>query len=232
MAMAILGCPGWPIGIARPVSGSGSEPGLAFYSPLTSSLDATFGGGSLTGTAAGSAAISGGYLQMHLPGINYLTYAGAGNADGAIQTGAIRFTLKPNYSGSPTGANMALFSIAKAHGDAKNLIYIHHNTSGTLVVQCLDSAGSFIINVGLGAWSPTSGTDYLFEYNWDYTAGAHRLFIDGVQLGSTIGTTGTRSADIGLIRLGSLYDGTVNANYKMKEVRIYNTVQHTANYTP
>jgi hypothetical protein len=75
---------------------------------------------------------------------------------------------------------------------------------------------------------------YEFELNWDITAGASRLFVNGKQFGATITATGVRNSSIGLLRVGGGYDSTspLASNFGIEKLIIFNTVQNTADYTP
>jgi len=58
------------------------------------------------------------------------------------------------------------------------------------------------------------------------------LFIDGTQFGSTLSNTGTRSADIGLLRIGENVSPTSLSDFLADDLQIFSTVQHTSDYTP
>ncbi|MDR3540318.1 MAG: hypothetical protein P4L69_05045, partial [Desulfosporosinus sp.] len=80
----------------------------------------------------------------------------------------------------------------------------------------------------LGTWACTANQEYEFELNWDVNAGvaATRLFIDGVQLGSTITNSYTRDSTYTSIELNS------ELAYSVRDIVMFTTVQHTANYIP
>lgn len=195
-----------------------------------SDINLLWGGGTLTGTAVLGAGVSGGKLNLIFSDARYVDYDANLNAD-TQQVGAIKFKLTPNYTGSPA-ANKSFVTICKAASDGINYITPYHTTTGGFMVVVNDSTGSAIFNTNFGAWSPTSGVEYEIEFNWDITIGASRLFIDGVQLGSTETSTGTRDSNIGLLRVGSNFTGVLVSNFKIDDLVIYDAVQHTANYTP
>lgn len=198
-----------------------------------------YGGGSLTGTASGAViAASGGEFSQGALNCNggtvkYVYYTATGNADSA-QVGAISMWIKPNYSGVPAGVRQ-FFSISKDHSTLPNLIESYHNSGdGHVWFRCFDSAGSSIFSADLGVWTPVSGTQYYFEWNYDITLGASRLFIgvasgNATQLGATQSATGTRSsANIGFFNLGTDRTLVVATDMQFSDVTVYNTVQHTA----
>jgi hypothetical protein len=208
------------------------RPGNAtFHANYNSNINGNWGGGTLTGNAVGGASVSGGKLDLKGGTVQYVDYNADLNAD-SQQVGTIRFKLTPNYSGTPAGSR-AIFNISKAAGDNDNTIYLYHSVIGPLYLTIIDSTGAYILNTAnLGGWSPVLGTEYEFELNWDITTGATRLFIDGVQKGSTQTATGTRDSGIGLLRIGGNLSGTVTSDCEINDLIIFSTVQHTANYTP
>ena len=94
-----------------------------------------------------------------------------------------------------------------------------------------NSSGSEITSQLLPVWSPTAGQEYEFELNWDITNGEIRLFVDGVQHGSTITATGTRSSDIGLVRVGTTWHAiSFPPDCEIDDFSIFDKVQHTSDY--
>lgn len=200
-----------------------------FFVDYNTSINGKWGLGTLTGTAFNGAAIDGnGFLDLTGgSAAKYVTYPAASNGE-LVQTGCIRFTIKPNYSGAPSAIQL-IAGVEKTSGNV-NRIFIGHHSGGYIYAYIYDSTGTAIINgTNLGAWSPTSGTEYEFEYNFDVTNGATRLFIDGTQLGATQTDTGTRSTDIDNIRIGSLFG--LNTDFSINEVALFNKVQHITNFS-
>jgi hypothetical protein len=199
-------------------------------------VDGVWGNGTLTGTPTGSPAIVGGKLDL-TGGVNkYVTYAASGNVTAALQTGAIRFRVTPNYSGTPS-ARQNFFSIGGVTVNSTLSVY-HDSSTGYIYVSIYNSSGVAIysgyIQAGL-YWVPVSGTEYEFELNYDVTAGTIRLFINGTLWGTAVSGTGTRSAG----NLSSIWIGAIRGaapapsnNFSIRNVLFFDTVQHTANYTP
>lgn len=206
-------------------------PGETFFADFSANQNASYGNGSLTGTLTGAATWSSG--KVNFAGgatANKLDFSAVSNAQ-ATQTGAIRLRVTPNYSGTPSG-NQPLVGIFK-DGALQNHIAVWHTASGDIQLFLRDSAATSIITYVAGTWSPVAGTEYEFELNWDVTVGATRIFIDGVQKGTTQTNTFTRTTDVDVMRFGTNYNNTITgANFKINDVSIFNTVQHTANYTP
>lgn len=202
-----------------------------FGATYTSSINGNWGGGTLTGTAFGGATVGGGKLDLKGGTVKYVDYSGTGNA-GSPQVGCIRFKYTPNYSGVPS-SDQNMFCISLGLDNDNNSLVIRHNSvTGNIFLRTCNSTGNYIdANVQVGAWSPVSGTEYEIEYNYDFTAGAGRIFINGVQIGSTTTSTGTRTSSIGNIRIGNFNTSNFTANFEINDFEIFSTVQHTANYT-
>jgi len=194
------------------------------WATYTTDVDLSYGGGSITGTAVG-ATVSGG--QLDITGSKYVSYSGTDNFNNA-QTGAIRFKLTPKYSGTPA-ASYYIFSQAKAQGDPDNRMQLISAVSGAITFTVLDqNAVSIMSKVFL--WSPIADQTYEFEINYDL-AGTTRIFVDGV-VKATSTDTGTRSSDIEWFALGTDYTATQDSNFLIEDLIVFDTVQHTTNYTP
>ena len=202
-----------------------------FGAAYTNNINGNWGGGVLAGTAFGGAAVSGGKLDLAHADKRYVNYACLGNAN-SQQTGCVRLKYTPNYSGAPA-SDRWIFSISKAHNDIKNQIALRHrNSASALCLHVYNSAGVLLVETLWTSFSPVAGTEYELEINWDLTVGAIRLFINGVQSGATYTTTGVRDPNIGLLRIGCNYNGTAISDFKIDDLMIFSTVQHTSNYTP
>ncbi len=199
-----------------------------FHANYSANINGTWGNGVLTGTATGSAAILSGKLDLSFDDLRFVTYAALNNAS-FVQTGTIEFKVTPNYSGSPTTEQY--FVTVYTPSTNNNTYFIQHSAAGTLIILGYSSSGALVLVATLGAWVPTAGVEYEFSANFDFTAGAHRLFIDGVQLGATNTSTGTRSSAATKIAVGTNQAEVKTANFKIDDVLIFDTVQHTANYT-
>lgn len=190
--------------------------------------DANWGDGTLTGTKEANTTVSGGYLNCDISTGN-ACFWDEDNLTNTDQTGAIRFVFQPSYSGTPP-ASRGLFTVFKTSSN-NNKFNLYHNSSGFITIQGYDSTGTIQINNVLAAWNPTSGQDYEFELNYDLTAGATRVFIDGTRIGATLSNTYTRSdTDLNAFLIGNI-STTEYANGKFAYVTYYNAVQHTSNYT-
>ena len=196
----------------------------------TNDINLNWGNGTLTGTGTGSPTVSGGKLDLR-GSTKFVQYSGTGNSD-SMQVGCIRFMYTPNYSGATAG-DKTLYSCSQSVVSLNNLIYLRHDSTAHLVLTIKNNAAADIIaSVDIGWWNCVSGTEYEFELDYDLTSGATRLFKDGVQFGSTMVQTGTRSGTVGIFNIGAYYNGTNIVNGYFDKVKIFSTVQHTSNYTP
>jgi len=212
-------------GVARQI-----DPGITFAHHFAA-LDASWGDGTLTHTVIGATpSVSSNRLigdQSDIRGIKFPTASNFANTD----VGAIRFIVRPNYSGTPAAVRM-FFDIGNATNTVNRIRVLHNSAGGVIQATVYASSGAVIAEVNQ-AWSPTAGQEYEFELNWDVTAGATRLFIDGTQFGTTQVGTGTRTlASLTNIWLNTNRVETSTSNQDLGSFAIFSAVQHTANYTP
>ena len=213
------------VGTLKDISPTGSTCAAVY----TDSIDLLWGDGVTTGVGVGSPIVTAGQLDLTGPSNQYVDYDADLNAD-SQQVGCMRMDYYPNYSGNPS-ATQFIFGIFKAHNVSANSIQIHHNTDGTITLRMKNSAGGTIVQASIGAWSPTAGTKYVLELNWNLTSGSSKLYINGVQFGSTRAETGTRDGNIGLLRIGQHVNGTNGqSDFLADNLVCFPTVQHTSNH--
>lgn len=197
---------------------------------FTSGLNAAYAQGSLTGTAIGAGAVVGAVLKGDSTSPKGAFWSGAGGNVFSAQKGAIKLKWRPNYTGAPA-SNAHIFTMRKAISDNSSLLNIYHSST-LLLCTIYNSSATQVITI-FGNFSPVSGTWYEIELDYDLDAGATRLFIDGVQVGSTSAVTATRNiADCLQCCLGSNVLNTLGANSDFDDLILFNDVQHTAGYTP
>jgi hypothetical protein len=203
-----------------------------FGATYTNNINGNWGNGTLTGAAVGGASVASGKLDLAYGDLRYVDYNADLNAD-SQQEGAVRVKYTPNYSGSPASAQ-CIFTICETAGSTNNLIEVRHLTTGKIGINIYNSAGTPIVSYLTGpTWSPTSSTDYELELNWDITSGETTFYIDGSRYGAAQTATGTRGSSIGLFRLGSRYNATDTSNFKLDDVLVFSTSQHSGvSYTP
>ena len=203
---------------------------IIFYSSFNSSIDAVWGDGNLVATGYNSISYGAGgkfgnALLLTTNDNRYLTYSSVDNFP--ILIGTISFWIKPNYSGSPIN-NQEIFSVYKSDTD-ENKITFTHNTDGNLILLCYDYDENLIINHNFGNFTPNTYDIYNFELDFDFYNGETRLFINGVQKGTTNNNNLTRDTDYEFIQIGS---STLNNNFLIDELIIYNKIINTSTFTP
>lgn len=203
-----------------------------FYSSFADSVNATWGGGSLQGVAYNGAAITNGKLDLKGGTNKYIEYGGIGNAE-MPNIGTIRVTYTPNYSGAPS-ADRPIVTICDSTTSSAKSTRFYHTNAGDLAISITNDAGATVVSVAnLAAWSPVAGTSYIFEFDYDITTGATRLFLDGVQQGATQTGTATRVKSlIRCIRVGASNSAASStADGEFSNLVLFSTVQHTANHS-
>ena len=201
-----------------------------FGATYTTDINGSWGSGSLTGTGTGSPTVSAGKLVLTGGGLKFVSYPAA-NITSLVQTGTIRLKYTPNYSTTPA-ANRFFFGIAESAVSVNNKFNFYHDSTGHLRIYMYSSTGALLIGTDLGFWNPTSGTEYEFCICYDLTSGSTKTFIDGIQFGSTISSTGTRSNSIGTFNIGTGATGTDLSDFYINDLICYSTVLFTSNYTP
>lgn len=203
-------------------------PANALFHTKFDTKDGTWGSGVLTGTLSGNATVSGGVLNLSAGSAGRVEYDGALNMPSG-NTGCVRFTMTPGYSGSGT---WMWFSSSQAESNINNLVRIQQ-ISGLIRVDIYNNAGVSLLTSQTGnGFNPVAGTPYEIELNWDGTNAW--LFVNGVLTGGvktmTAGTQGAR----GIMRLGDNYTSTPTnpLNATMDNLVVFDAVQHTADYTP
>ncbi len=203
-----------------------------FYAKFNAAISGNWGNGSLSPTQVVGAAIENGKLVFHGDD-ETVDFSAAGNAD-HLQVGTIRVLWTPHYDNKPNSAGLpdqVIFTEFEIEGDLKNELTIYHKSSdGDMHIRFGDSDGT-VQDLALGNLSVVAGQEYEIELNYDLTNGDQRLFVDGVQSGSTQTVSLTRDA-ITTFRMGRFITGNRNPDFSIRNLLIFSTVQHTIDYTP
>jgi hypothetical protein len=147
-------------------------------------------------------------------------------------TGTIKFKYTPNYDiGTGDTSLYNCFSFGDGANLPNNAMSFSHNAdNGELMMLMYDSTGN-IKGYLLGTWLSTKGQEYEIEYDFN-DGNIHRFFIDGVIFNThTYEVTRTKSS---FFQLGLyLYSPPAFSftNGYIRDVIIYNNIQHTASYT-
>lgn len=175
-----------------------------------------------------AAPISSGYLDLTGGTQTYVSYD-SDNLAGFTNTGCVRIGFVPDYSGSPPSGQY-LFSTSSNSGNT-NIFIVQHELSGNMRIQIFNSAGGGLVDIN-AAFVAVSGQAYVLEVNFDITSGASRLFIDGVQLGATSTSIGTRIENQNRFNIGISHSLNGVTSVKIDYLQLFSEVQNTANHTP
>lgn len=192
-----------------------------FYSAWTSQLNANWGNGSTTVTPFNGAAVAGSVLNLSGSTSKYITFNATANA-GSPNAGTIEFEYIPQYSGAPSNFQAIFTTVVSTSTPNTNILTIAHTTDGNLNFVLTDSVGTVFAIVA--AFTPVSGTTYIFKAQYDSTGANNKLFIDGSSIGSSAATFNrTVSPVLALVGLGQ--DGSSgNANFNMSNLSFYSAV--------
>jgi hypothetical protein len=107
---------------------------------------------------------------------------------------------------------------------------MRHRPTDDIRVEIWDSSNVQILEIV--AYTPgfVLDTEVEIELNWDITSGGTYFFINGELKASSM-NTGVRTAP-STLRIGNNYSGSLPMYGKVDDLVLYNSVQHTANYTP
>lgn len=204
--------------------------GALFGANFSVNQNASWSTGSDVGTLYGGATITSEQLDLSGGVTAYEKFTSTDNL-GIIQ-GTIKFKITPQYSGSPPEYYWFLCDVNTV--GIANEFSLFQTTAGNLCLTARDSTGSIVINtVSFGNWGQTASQEYEFALCFDISPGGSeiRLFIDGQQKGSTI-TTGYTRNDHGRLFFGCEWSESTNADFLIDDILLFDTVQHTTNYTP
>ena len=135
----------------------------------------------------------------------------------------IRMKVLAKYNGSPAANSYML--LTNSGGTNTNAIILTHLSTGDLRLQIYSSTG---VPLTISApWSPTMNGEYEIEIGNSGTS--LYLFVDGVLLASSAHTTvaGNRAT----FRIGTDVGTSGTSKFLMRDLQIFNTVQHTGNFS-
>ncbi len=201
-----------------------------FHANYNTNENGNWGDGVLAGTLVGGAVVSGGKLDLTgNTGAKYCNYDGVDNG-GASQIGCVRMKFTPK-STAPSGI-WAFFTESQAFESDNNELFLFQDSGGSISFRMKDSTGTQIFNQPLSTFVWTIDQEYELELNWDLNTGASRFFIDGIQHGVTVTTTGTRT-NVDVFRVGNFTSSpSVGNDFLIDDFVYFDAVQHTTNYTP
>lgn len=180
-----------------------------------------FGDGDLTVTTSGAPSIFDNKLLLS-GGSSYVTFDAVGNVAPLSMVGTVRFRFTTNYNGTPVNAQIFL-TIGSQN---ENKIQLFHHNNGAFFVLFNDNTGTNQISSSVSPFSATAGQEIELEMSWDLNAGKVRFFGEGflvveMDVSFTRDTTNVDTVQI----------GDANADFSIRDLVFFSTVQHTANYT-
>lgn len=197
-----------------------------FNASFSTSIDAERSAGSGTGAPSGA-------VNLTTPGevdlnSNYIDYPVASNFD-FTQTFTVVVGFKPSWTGAAP-STQTLWAIAVAPSNNQNLVKVQI-TGTTALIQIYNSAGG-LIGTTSGTFSGVAGQEAVIAAQVDITTGASKLFLNAVQLGSTIAATGTRTNTATIARLGNNNDANNAPLFDVTFFRAFNAVVDVSTFVP
>lgn len=203
-------------------TGEAMIPNVTLQASYVNTINANYSfSGNVVPTVGGNISLQASHLLFNNTSGTF-SYTIDGNVDGGDQL-AVRFlTTLLSATNNPVLLQFGTWNTTN------HITLWYTSANGHLWLAVRSSTNTILINsVDLGDWSPVVGLQYEIEFNLDLVNGATRLFIDGVQLGSTITATGFRNSTTPY-RIGGSGVWTI----QFSKLLIFNAVQHTSNYTP
>lgn len=199
--------------------------GAVFGANYESSINANWANGSLVGTPTNGADVFQGKLQLQ-GGDKSVDYDGQDNVSQLGMVGCVRFRVTPNYNGSPVD-NQEFITICNSDNQSFNKIQLFHATNGAFFLLMNDQDGVNILSNSVAPYVAVAGQTVEMELSWDLNAGKVRFFGEGY-LVADIDVSFVRSNDATIFRVG----GATGSEFSIDNLIVFDSVQHTANYTP
>lgn len=205
---------------------------LVYYAWATalggSGLDGNYGTAGIGVSVFGGApTISGGFLDL-TGGTNKSVSLADAATYGPQNIATVAFRVKPNYTGNPSTPQYFIAS-GLAVASLLNFFSLRHAANGHIFIEFYSSAGvgvGTLTNYDFGLVSFVSGTTYEIVLQIDITNGATKLFVNGVQSGTTNVSTGTRTNNQTIMRVGhdTFSNAAAGTNLSIKDLSIYNSI--------
>ena len=201
--------------------------GALFGANYSINENANWAAGSALGTLV-NGSVTGGWLDLLGDSLKYCDYSAINNL--GTQKGCIRFRVQSGFNSTPSSVEY-LFTHKKSTSSTAGQLSLYLTTSSDLIIYAKDSAGETQFSTILGKWYPTVGSTYVIEVDYDFDAGATRVFINGSQIGATINAAFSRGTGVDVFRVGSNWNATGATNFKFDDLLLFDAVQHTANHS-
>ena len=201
-----------------------------FFADFNTSIDGSYGFGSLTGNTVGAPVLSGGKLQCLGGGNNAVYWNNAGISE-ISRFLSIKLKYTPNYNVAPA-ANSNIAVLKPAAGNA-NRVVLFHGITGTIRFTLYNNAGGahVIASSFATGFNPVSGTEYEILFCVDSVAGRAYGFVDGNLIGNNNIGAFTRTSGASILQVGA-GDTYSSADGTFDHVGLYSYVLNTVSYVP
>lgn len=198
---------------------------LVMKMPYDTSINASVGSPT-AGTAVGTAAISGQWLDLRSPAATSYVWYASGNAIAGV--GTLRMKVSFAFIGLPPNHEILFMS------DTAAMMYLDFYGTGTLQFGLLDGAGGAIY-INKFDWYVNNGQTYDIEVDFQSGGGTSTMYIDGVAVATSVQTT-SRASTAAKYYIGTSSSSPTSAqyypNFRIARIGLYNTMLHTSNFTP
>lgn len=193
--------------------------GAVLGARFDSTIDANWANESPTATLVNTPVINGGKLDLT---------SGAGvifDLAAISMVGCIRMKITFNYNGIPVQPQIFFAMDTLNNPGGNGILQLAHISNGSFFLLGSDSDGNNIFSNSLLSFDAVSGTEAEIEFSWDLlTEKKVRIFGSGYLL-ATIDADYARASTC--LRIGS-----ADSNFLVSDLIVFDSVQHTANYTP
>lgn len=221
-------------GLAEQVGGMPAD--LMLYMTWNTTIVPDHDVGDAVGTNFNGAAITAvgpkvGAGCLDIRGNAYTRYLGT-QVGACGGTGTYACWIKPDYNGFP-GVNQSFWTPQRAVGNQANRIVFRQNAAtGQLRTYWNDSLAVYHGSENWGVWNPTAGTWYHMELDLNLPGADTQLYVDGVAFGGPALDNWVRDTNLGLLTIGAEASGGDEFDGWEDDYRVWDTVQHVANFVP
>jgi len=205
-----------------------------FVAKFNSSKNANWSknSGSLTATSVGTSAISGGYLVFSDAAAAHISFNPNLNWVWGTQF-AMKFKWTPTFSGNAGLAEQHILNITNGGNNWLQSVEFPCNSVVGFRAFSSDTAGS-TAQLNSTAVTAVSGQEYEIEYNADWSGNYYFLVDGAVKASSVAGTALIHNFTSPSFWIGDRPDlnPAAVANFKIRDLILYDSVQHTTTYTP
>lgn len=148
----------------------------------------------------------------------------------------IRCQYKPNFNATEN-SDLIIFDIGYGTGwiippaPYQSFRLLHAGGAGNLALQVSEN-GAYLLYDFAGAFAVVSGTTYEIEMDYNSVADTVDIFVNGVKNVATIAVPHIVRAPSNALSFGHQYMNQAGCEFFVNNIQFFNTVKHSANYTP